>query len=350
MPLDPQVQALRERLVAANARPLYTMSLAEARAADLAANQESGGTPEPVAQVIDQQVSGTGGSIPIRIYRPDADGPLPILVYFFGGGWTLGTLDTCDAICRRLTNSVSCITVAVGYRLAPEHVFPAAVDDCYEATVRIAELAGSFGGDASRIAVGGDSAGGNLAASVTLRARELSAPSLTAQLLVYPNTDFHADTPSRRDNTDLVFFNNRSINWYWGHYLADPADGAHPYASPLRAEDLSGLPPALVITAEYDPLRDEGEQYAERLADSGTPAQLTRYEGMIHGFFAMAGMLDAGGRALDEAAEFLRGRFAADHQPGQVADEHPGGQVAADHPGGQVAADHPGGRVAAADR
>ncbi len=341
MPLDPQVQALRERLVAANARPLYTMSLAEARAADLAANQESGGAPEPVAQVVDQQVSGPAGPIPIRIYRPDTDGPLPVLVYFFGGGWTLGTLDTCDAICRRLTNSVSCITVAVGYRLAPEHVFPAAVDDCYEATVRIAELAASFGGDPTRIAVGGDSAGGNLAAGVTLRARESSALSLTAQLLVYPNTDYHADTPSRRDNTDLVFFNNRSINWYWNHYLADPADGADPYASPLRAEDLSGLPPALVITAEYDPLRDEGEQYAKRLADSGTPAQLTRYDGMIHGFFAMAGMLDAGGRALDEAAEFLRGRFAPGSPRDAAAAEPPPGDSAAEPLSGGSAAEDP---------
>ncbi|MGA8115757.1 MAG: alpha/beta hydrolase, partial [Actinocatenispora sp.] len=154
-------------------------------------------------------------------------------------------------------------------------------------------------------------AGGNLAAAVTLQARDGGGPDLAGQLLVYPNTNYHAETPSLRDNADPCFFNSSSVDWYWKHYLTDPADGADPLCSPLRAETLKGLPPALVITAEYDPLRDEGEQYAARLERDGVPTRLSRYDGMIHGFFAMSGALDDGARAMAEAAEFLRATFAA---------------------------------------
>ncbi|GAA2093191.1 alpha/beta hydrolase [Streptomyces albiaxialis] len=322
MPLDPQVEALRAARTAAAAPPLYTMSLDEARAADRADALASGGDPEPVGEVTDTAMPGPGGPLPLRIFRPDvpdvpeapddpdAPGPLPVLAYFFGGGWTLGSLDTCDAICRRLANAVPCVAVAVGYRLAPEHKFPAAVEDCFAAVRWAAAHASGYGGDPGRLAVGGDSAGGNLAAVTSLLARERSGPPLAAQLLVYPNTDHHADTPSQRENTDDAFFNARSVDWYWRHYLRGPEDGASPYVSPLRARDLGGLPPALVITAEYDPLRDEGEAYARRLREAGTPAALSRYDGMIHGFFAMPGVLDAAGAALDEAAEFLRVRLA----------------------------------------
>ena len=309
MPLDPQVQAMRDRRVRDSVPPLYTLSVKEARAADLAAIRAASGDPEPVYEVTKTTLPGPAGDMPVRIYRP-APGRLPVLAYFFGGGWTLGSIDTSDGICRSLANDAGCMVVTVGYRLAPEHPFPAAVHDCY-ATVRwLAEHGEQIGADPRRLAVGGDSAGGNLAAAVALLARDRGGPRLDGQLLVYPNTDYRADTASLRDNADPVLFNRTSVAWYWQHYLASPSDGDNPLASPLRADDLHGLPAALVITAEYDPLCDEGELYAKRLAGDGVPVTLTRYDGMIHGFFAMAGALDAGGAAIAQSAGQLRTWFA----------------------------------------
>ncbi len=300
---------MRQRRQADGTPPLYTRTLAEARAADLADIQAGSADPEPVHQVSDRECAGSGGPIRLRLYRPDRPGPLPVLVYFFGGGWTLGQIETCDAICRTLTNRVGCLTVAVGYRLAPEHKFPAAVTDCYEAVCWLAQQAGELELDPGRIAVGGDSAGGNLAAAVTLLVRDRGGPPLAGQLLVYPNTLYGAQTPSMQFD-DESLFNRRSVAWYWQHYLDSPDDGRNPLASPLLAPDLSGLPPALVITAECDPLRDEGEQYAGRLAEAGVPVEQHRYEGVMHGFFTMSGVLDDTERALRQAAEFLSERFA----------------------------------------
>ncbi|MER7803552.1 alpha/beta hydrolase [Streptomyces parvulus] len=310
MPFDPQLQALYDRRAAQGVRPLYTMTLQEARAADLADIRSAAGTPEPVREVRDLTFEGPGGPLPLRVYRPSGEGPLPVLVYFFGGGWTLGSLDTSDALCRRLANSAGCLTVAVGYRLAPEHPFPAAPRDCFAGLRWAAEHAARFGGDPGRLAVAGDSAGGNLAAAVTLMARDAGGPGLVTQVLVYPNTDYLADTPSRRENTDPLLFNDKSVHWYWDNYLTTPQDGTHPLASPLRAPDHSGLPPALVLTAEYDPLRDEGESYAGRLRASGVPAESVRYDGLAHGFFTMSGTLDAARRAVERVAAHLRTAFA----------------------------------------
>jgi acetyl esterase len=324
VPLDPQVQAMRERSEKAGTPPLYTLSLAQAREADLAAIRAASGGGEPVHEVLDRTVPGPDGAdLPLRIYRPSADErhlgaaptsyaarpDLPALVYFFGGGWTLGSIDTSDAVCRTLANATGALVLAPGYRLAPEHKFPAAVHDCHAAVRWVAAHAAEIGADPERVAVGGDSAGGNLAAAVTLLARE-GGPRLAAQLLVYPNTDYLSDTPSLRENTDPYLFNRTSVDWYWGHYLADPADGGDPLASPLRADDLSGLPPALVITAEFDPLRDQAEEYAAALAKAGVPVVASRYDGMVHGFFCMSGELAAGRRALAEAASFLRAHLA----------------------------------------
>lgn len=310
MPLDPQVKVLRDRRLEGDWKPLYTLSLEEARRADLADIRAASGAGEPVARVVDQTLPGPSGPLPARIYWPSQPGPLPLLVYFFGGGWTLGTIDTSDAICRSLVNRAGCAALSVGYRLAPEHRFPAAVEDCYAGVRWAAEHAVELGADPGRIAVGGDSAGGNLAAAVTLLARDRAGPAIAAQLLVYPNTDYAADTPSLAENDDPALFNRSSVAWYWRHYLEKPEDGMDPLASPLRAPSLEHLPPALVITAEYDPLRDEGERYAERLRASGVPTEHTRYPGMIHGFFAMAGTFEAGGRALDQAADYLRRALA----------------------------------------
>jgi acetyl esterase len=312
--LHPQVEAIRRQRVRDRTPQLYTMSLADARAADLASIQAASGGAEPVAEVVDREVPGPDGTVPIRLYRPDAAPGLPVLVYFFGGGWVLGTIDTADAVCRRLANAAGCVVVAVGYRLAPEHKFPAAVHDCHAATAWVAAHADDLGVDPRRIAVGGDSAGGNLAAAVALLARE-SGPALAGQLLVYPNTDYAARTASLKASRHTWWFNRISVAWYWGHYLARPEDGLHPLASPLRAESLAGLPPALVITAEFDPLRDEAEEYAHRLAASGVDVELTRYDGMVHGFFCMGGDLDDGAAAVAQAATHLREVFFAHRAP-----------------------------------
>jgi acetyl esterase len=309
MPLDPQVARWRDRRIAEQVRPLYSQTLAEARAADLAEIQAGAGLPEPVHQVRDLRIPVADGQLPLRLYRPCDQPRQPALVYFFGGGWTLGQIQTCDGICRTLANAAGCVVIAAGYRLAPEHKFPVAVHDCYDALSWIAEHAGELDIDPDRLAVGGDSAGGNLAAAVTLLARQHGGPPLLAQLLVYPNTCFGADTASLRDNDDPVMFNRQSVDWYWNHYLATPEDGTDPLASPLLATDHADLPPALVITAEYDPLRDEGEQYAQRLREAGVPTESSRYDGMMHGFFLMYPMLEGGRRAVDQAVAFLRARL-----------------------------------------
>jgi acetyl esterase len=311
MPLDPQIQSMRDRRVEAAAPQLYTLSLAEARAADLASIQAEAHEPEPVREVVDRVVRAEGRDIPVRVYRPSGERVLPTLLYFFGGGWTLGGLDTSDGVCRSLANMAGVQVVAVGYRLAPEHRFPAAVDDCHDVLSHIAAHPDDFGTEAGGLAVGGDSAGGNLAAVVALLARD-DKVELAGQLLVYPNTDQLAVEGSMRENVDPWLFNHRSVSWYREHYLADEADALNPLASPLLAPDLSGLPPALVITAEYDPLRDQGEAYARRLAAAGVSVELTRYEGMVHGFFTMTGAVDAARHAVDQAAGALRGWFALD--------------------------------------
>jgi acetyl esterase len=306
MSLHPSWQAMRDRRSRDGSPPLYELSLAEARAADLASIRAGAGTGDPVAQVGELTFPGPGGLRPVRVYRPASTAPLPVVVYFFGGGWTLGSIDTADAVARRLANSVPAVVVVPGYRLAPEHPFPAAVEDCCAAVRWAADHAGALGADPARIAVAGDSAGGNLAAAVTLLTRARQGPVLAGQALVYPNTDFTATGGSLRDNTDRFLFNTTSVGWYWGHYLADPADGLDPAASPALAADHRGLPPALVITAGHDPLRDQGERYAALLAAAGVPTDLRRYDGMAHGFFTMTGVLDDAGRAQEQVAAALR--------------------------------------------
>jgi acetyl esterase len=308
--LHPQVLAIRDRLRRDRVPHLSTLSLEQARAADRAAAAAGTGEAEPVAEVRQVEIPGPAGRLPARVYRPAGAGPLPVLVYFYGGGWSLGTLDTCDGVCRMITNAAGCVTVAIGYRLAPEHKFPAAVEDCHAGARWVATHAAELGADASRLAVGGDSSGGNLAAAVALLARDRDGgPAITHQLLVYPNTDYQAGTASMREIADEYFFNPSSVRWYWGMYLAKPEDGMSPLASPLRAGDLSGLPPATVITAEYDPLRDEAEQYAHNLKAAGVPAEIIRYDGMMHGFFTMIGALDTAREAVLEAAARLRVAF-----------------------------------------
>lgn len=256
----------------------------------------------------DRTVPGPEGEIPVRVYRPGEE-PAPVVVYFHGGGWVLGSLNTHHGVCATLARRSGCVVCSVDYRMAPEHRFPAAVEDAWAATTWIAEHAEELGGVPGALAVGGDSAGGNLAAVCALRARDAGL-SLALQLLVYPVTDADLDTSTYREFADGYFLTRDSMDWFWVHYLPD-GDRFQPDASPLRAEDLAGTAPALVITAEFDPLRDEGEAYARRLEEAGVPVTLSRYEGMIHGFFRMPGAIDKANDALAEAAGAIRGAFEA---------------------------------------
>jgi acetyl esterase len=299
---------VREQRIAAGARPVHELTVDEARSVDRAISRQSTGAPERVGRVLDREFAGPGGPIPIRVYLPDERAPLPVLVYFFGGGWVLGSIESSDPIYRRLANAARCAVVAVGYRLAPEHRFPAAVEDCYAATCWVAEHACELGLDRQRVAVGGGSAGGNLAAVVALLAPERGGPRLVYQLLVYPVTVHLADTRSMKECGDPYFLDARSVAWCWSHYLARASDGASPLASPLRAPDVSRVPPALVITAENDPVRDEGELYAARLAAAGVRVEHTRYRAMPHGFFAI-GSLGQSRAALEQAGRALQRAF-----------------------------------------
>ncbi len=309
MPLDPNVQTMLEAMAAQGAPAFHEVSPEAARV--LVREMGMPCEPEPVEAVADRTIPGPGGDIPIRVYTPKGALPFPVLVFFHGGGWVICDLETHDGVCRALTNAAGCVVVSVDYRLAPEHKFPAAVDDAFAATEWVAANASAIGADASRIAVAGDSAGGNLAAVVSQMAKGRGGPHLAFQLMMYPVTDHKFDTASYMENADGYFLTKDGMKWFWDHYLPSEEAGQDPQASPLRASDLSGLPPALIITAEFDPLRDEGEAYAARLAEAGVPAKNTRYDGMVHGFFSMAALLPQARQAIDEAATALREAFAA---------------------------------------
>jgi len=309
MPLDPEAKMLLEQMTAV-VRPFDELSVEEARAA-IVTLSAAAGEGEAVARVETRTVPGPRGEIPVRVYAPEGRAPLPALVYFHGGGWVIGNLETHDGLCRHLANAAGALVVSVDYRLAPEHPFPAPGEDAYTATRWVAANAGALGGDARRIAVGGDSAGGNLAAVVSLMARDRGGPPLVFQLLVYPVTDApSANTASYRENAEGYFLTARMMRWFWNHYCGKNPDLSDPYLCPLRARDLKRLPPALVITAEFDPLRDEGEAYAARLREAGNQADLKRYPGMIHGFFGMGPLLTKAREATKEAASALRAAFA----------------------------------------
>ncbi|MBD0669415.1 alpha/beta hydrolase [Streptomyces sp. CBMA156] len=310
MPLDPTIASVRDYRVATGFTPLYTMSIDEARRSDAETEATAWDWHEQPEEIFELEIDGPACRLPIRVYRPQSDGPLPVLVYFFGGGWVVGSLETSDAICRALAKLTPCVVVSVGYRLAPEHPFPAATDDCYAGVKWVAEHASEIGADPARIALGGDSSGGNLAAAMALMARaDDDGPQIAAQVLVYPPFHNAADTRSMRDNQDPMFFNAHSSAWFWSQYLADPADGDSPLASPLKADDLAGLPPALVMTAEYCPLHDEGEAFADALARAGVPVDYHRYENLTHGFLAMSAILEISRDAMDLIAEYLRERL-----------------------------------------
>ena len=305
MPLDPQVKIILEEDAARNLPAYHELSPLAARKQmlDLSAPVDPLLTAE---RVVDQRIPGPGGEIPIRLYYPKGDPPFAVVVYFHGGGWVIGDLDSHHALCHALSKSSGCLVVAVDYRLAPENRYPAAVEDAYAAICWVADNAEGIQADARRIAVGGDSAGGTQATVAAMMARDYGKPNIALQVLIYPITDHNFDTPSYLHNADGYMLTRDLMMWFWSHYLADENLADDPYVSPLRAVNLTDLPQALLLTAEYDPLCDEGEEYARRLQEAGVKVKLTRYEGMIHGFIRMTSRLDKARQALDEVAETLR--------------------------------------------
>ncbi|MFB6196256.1 MAG: alpha/beta hydrolase [Haloplanus sp.] len=299
--------------------PTHALSVSGAREAlrDLLVSEP----PDDDLTVRDLSIPGAGDDpespLAVRTYTPRGEAPetsgedaaaLPVLVYFHGGGWVRGDLDTHDGLCRLLAAAADCVVVSVDYRRAPEHRFPAAVHDAYAATAWAADHADVVGGDPDRVAVGGDSAGGNLAAAVTLLARERGGPAIDHQVLLYPVTDYAFDTDSYAENAEGYLLSLASMRWYWERYLGDEMDGAHPYASPLRARDLSNLPSATVVTAGYDPLRDEGAAYADRLREAGVSVTHANYPGMVH-VFASFPDLDRARDARERIADDLNAAF-----------------------------------------
>jgi acetyl esterase len=306
MPLHPQARLLLDAIAGLNLPDLSELDAVKAR--DLTKAQRATLPPGPDALVEDREIPGPSGPIAVRIFRPfGTDGKrLPALMWFHGGGFVIGSVAESDADCRKLATEASAAVVSVEYRLAPEHPFPAAPEDCYAATAWVVEHAAELGIDPGRIAVGGDSAGGNLAAVVALMARDRGAPRIRFQLLVYPVADLVSlETKSHHENAEGYFLTRRTMLWFREHYVKNEADRKNPYVSPVHA-DLRWLPPALVITAQFDPLRDEGEQLADRLERAGTVVTRRRYDGMIHGFFSMNAFLDDGKRAVAECAAAIK--------------------------------------------
>jgi acetyl esterase len=308
--LDPDAAAVFKAFQEAG-RPAYeTLTPAEARAFYLAARVVSNPEPPELESVRPLSIPAPHGSIPARLYTPKrlrkTDGLAPCLVFFHGGGWVIGDLDSHDVVCRKLADQGELIVISVDYRLAPEHKFPAAVDDAITATKWIATNARQLGVDASRLTVGGDSAGGNLAAVVAISARDGNGPAISGQVLIYPATDFAMTHASHREPETSILLTHSVIRWFRDHYLSGSADTHDWRASPVRAGTLIGLPPAYVLTAGGDPLRDEGDEYAKRLKEAGVPVTFRHFPGQFHGFFTMGKLLDQANVAAGEIATWLK--------------------------------------------
>lgn len=309
MPLDPQAKALLDSIDASGVPPFNAFPPDKARAMYDKASELVRGTPAEPAAIDTIAIPGPAGELRAWVYRPNREQNLPLLVFFHGGGFTIGSLESHDVVCRGLCMEAACLVVSVDYRLAPEHKYPAAVEDCWAATRWVADNAASLGGDPSRLAVGGDSAGGNLAAVVCQEARAAGGPEILFQLLIYPGTEMRCSFPSHEKFGEGYRLTRDLIAWFYQHYFSAGDDIDHWRASPLNAEDCSGLPPALVLSAGYDPLQDEDRAYADKLAGAGVAVQYSHYPGMMHGFITMPGAIDKAKEAISECAAALRQAF-----------------------------------------
>ena len=311
--LDPQARALLKLIEERGLPPMHTLPADEARRFYRERRFFTQPEPPAVASVTDLQADGPAGPIPLRSYRPahsSAEQALPVLVYFHGGGWTIGDLDTHDVLCRQLANGAACAVIAVDYRMGPENRFPAAVDDCFAALRWVHAHAAELMLDPRRMAVGGDSAGGNLAAVAAIMARDAGAPNLDFQLLIYPATDQRRGAPSHTENAFGYLLEKPTMDYYVGNYIDDARHHTDWRASPLLHTDLKGLPRAFVLTAGYDPLRDEGLQYAQKLSEAGTPCALVSFPRQIHGFITMGKVIDEANTAVQLCAAQLRTAFS----------------------------------------
>jgi acetyl esterase len=311
--LNPDARKVCDMIVASGRPPIETLTPSQARQAFLATRQILQPDAEPVAEVAQLAAAGPAGPIPLRLYRGQGTGqgsPKPALIYLHGGGWVIGDLESHDQVCRALANAASCIVVAIDYRLAPEHKFPAAAEDAMAAVAWIAANAGHLGIDAARLAIGGDSAGGNLAAVAAIDARDRGGPHIALQFLVYPAADMSMDWPSAERHAEQLPLTRAAMHWFIAHYLRSPADKTDWRASPLRAASLKGLPPALIVTAGFDPLCDEGQAYAEALRRAGVPVVHELFAGQVHGFLAMGRIVADSQRLIAMAAAALKRAFA----------------------------------------
>ncbi|MDB5859645.1 MAG: alpha/beta hydrolase fold-containing protein [Ramlibacter sp.] len=311
--LHPQAQALLRLIEEKGVPPTHTLTPAQARAWYRERRTFTQPDPPAVGAVRDLEARGPAGPIPLRSYRPmgSAEGDvLPVLVYYHGGGWVIGDLDTHDVLCRQLCNQSGCAVIAVDYRMGPEHRFPAAVDDALATARWVRANAAALKVDATRMAVGGDSAGGNLAAVVALAAREAGDLPIAFQLLIYPATDQRRNAPSHTSNGQGYLLTRDSITYYHDHYIPDPAQDLDWRASPLLHENHAGLPPAFVLVAGYDPLHDEGVQYAQALSAAGSRAALVNFERQVHGFIVMGRVIDEANVAVQLCSAQLRQALA----------------------------------------
>ncbi len=312
MPLHPEAKALIDAMPEPDLEMPEELTPAQIRSA-FNNNRMLPASVEPVGRAYHLQIPVDGAMITLRVYQPVGDGPFPVLLWMHGGGWVVGSLEENDGVCRRLCKEAGAVVVSVDYRLAPEAPFPAAAEDTYAALCWVAANGDKLNADTSRIAVGGESAGGNLAAVASLISRDRGGPAITFQVLISPVVGTPADgRPSYQEFAEGYFLTKDSMEWFFQHYPRDAADLDNPYLVPLRAKDLSNLPPALVITAECDVLRDEGEEYAARLTEAGVPCELVRYEGQLHGFFALFpdGLLSDTVASHQRVAAALRAAYA----------------------------------------
>ena len=318
---DPQMQAVLDQLAKLGPKPLDTLSPAEARKqpspADavmaLLKSQGKSTAPEAVGKVENKTFPGPAGPVPIRIYTPAGSGPFPVILYIHGGGWVIANLDTYDGSARALTNAAQAVLVSTHYRQAPEHKFPAAHDDTWAAYEWVLKNAKSFNGDASRVALAGESAGGNMAAAIALMARDRKVQMPVHQLLIYPVTNHAFDTPSYQENATAKPLGKAGMKWFFGHYLKSAADGDNPRVSMLRATNLKGLPPATIITAQIDPLRSESEMYGKKLREAGVDVHHQHYDGVTHEFFGMGAVVDKAKQAVEVAGNRLKAAFNKQH-------------------------------------